>query len=592
MAIAPKFRAIVERNVSAQMRDGTTLYADIWRPDADGVFPVLLTRTPYDKGQPSLPLVAGLDFIRAVGEGYVVIVQDVRGRFASEGEWSFGAEFEDGYDTVEWAANLPFSNRNVGMFGISYLAYTQWMAAAARPPQLKAIFPQQMAGGPKHMVYRGGAFCLGSALFWAAGQLPDLLSRKGRGGVDITEEMDELLEILNNMPQAYERLPLGSGNSVVSTNFSTYVDWMRHVDGDEYWEPSTYDHRLNDVDIPVFHLGSWHDLYPADVPGLYARMVAGSSTQVRAKMQKLIMGPWVHGQMASDVISDLYMGFSATAAGIDLPGLQLRWFDHWLKSKDTGLLDEPPVKIFVMGRNVWRNEFEWPLARTRWTDFFLRSGGRANSALGDGRLDEKCPEVDEPPDSFHYDPARPVPTVGGPTVLPGNAIGANAGPKDQVHVETRDDVLVYSTPPLQQDIEVTGPIKATIFAATSARDTDWTVKLADVHPDGRSYNLADGIVRARYRLGAERPALPKQGQVYQYEIDLGAVSNVFKKGHRIRIQVSSSNFPRFSRNHNTGDDIETDENFVIAHQSILHNLAHPSRICLPIIEDGPALPSD
>jgi uncharacterized protein len=577
-----KLNVIIERNVPAIMRDGTVLYADVWRPEGEGTFPVLLTRTPYDKNQPRNAVLAGVDPLRTVGEGYVVIYQDVRGRFTSEGDWSFENEFNDGYDSVEWAAQLPYSDGNIGMFGVSYLGFTQWMAAIAQPPHLKAIFPMQMAAGIRDFLFPGNAFALGCALFWGAGQTADLLMRRAMAGENIMSSMLGLVRLLDTIPQAYEQLPLLSGNAVVSDNFPAYGEWLSHAEDAEYWKSKSYGQRLNLVDIPVLHLGSWHDVYAGSVPALFSGMCAHGASEKTRKSQRLLMGPWTHGQMASDIIGDLYMGVSATAALMDLAGLHLRWFDHWLKGKGNGLMDEPPVRVYVMGDNKWRSEHEWPLARTQWTKFYLHSAGRANTREGDGGLDTTAPGA-EPHDTFVYDAHNPVPTVGGPTVLPGTGVGANAGPKDQGYVESRADVLIYSTPPLPQDIEVTGPITATIFAISSALDTDWTVKLVDVHPDGRAYSLADGITRARYRHGSDRVDLLEPGKAYQYEIDLQSTSNVFRAGHRIRLQVSSSNFPRFSRNQNTGAPIESDIELKSAVQSILHDAAHASHITLPVI---------
>jgi uncharacterized protein len=586
MTATPKYNVIIERNVAATMRDGVKLYADVWRPDGAGQFPVLMTRTAYDKSQPRNGTIAGVDPVRSVAEGYIVIYQDVRGRFTSEGDWGFEHEIADGYDSVEWAAQLPYSDGKVGMFGISYLGYTQWMAAIAKPPHLKAIFPMQMAGDIRDFIFPGNAFALGSALFWGAGQTADVLMRRAARGENIMSSMVGLLGLLDNLPEAYERLPLLGGNAVVSDNLTAFREWLEHAQDPDYWNRIAFAHRLNLVEVPVFHLGSWHDVYAGPVPAIFSAMSENGEADEARGSQKLLMGPWTHGQMASDVIGDLYMGLSATSAIIDLPGLHLKWFDHWLKGKANGIMDEPPVRIYVMGENRWRSEQEWPLARTAWTKFYLHSGGAANTAKGDGRLDTTTPDAAEPPDSYVYDPRNPVPTVGGPTVQPGTGVGANAGPKEQARVEARDDVLVYSTPPLEREVEVTGPISAYLFATSSAPDTDWTVKLVDVHPDGSAYSLTDGICRARYRHGMNHVDLLEPGKIYPYEIDLQSTSNVFKAGHRIRVQVSSSNFPRFSRNLNTGGSIGLDSDLQSASQQILHAGEHASYILLPVIPRG------
>ena len=274
------------------------------------------------------------------------------------------------------------------------------------------------------------------------------------------------------------------------------------------------------------------------------------------------------------------MGVAADAAGIDLDGVQLRWFDHWLKGVDSGIMEEAPVRIFVMGDNVWRDEQEWPLARAWSTYYYFHSGGKANSLNGDGTLSTQAPG-EEPGDVFVYNPANPVPTRGGPLCC--NPYFMAGGAFEQKDVEAREDVLVYSTPPLQRDVEVTGPITVTLWAATSAKDTDFTAKLVDVCEHGCAINLTDGIIRARYRESSSAPSLLEPGRDYRYTIDLWATSNVFKSGHRIRVEVSSSNFPRFDRNTNTGNVIAEDASFVPAMQTILHDAQHPSHINLPIV---------
>jgi len=573
-----RFRAIFERNVPATMSDGTTLYADIWRPDAEGTYPVLMTRLPYDKSQPRMAEVCGIDPARTVGEGYVVIYQDTRGRYTSEGVSTFECDRDDGYDSVEWAASLPYSDGNVGMFGLSYLGLTQWLAATARPPHLKALFPQQIGTGFKDFMFPGGAFSLGAGLNWAGIQSADSLARRAAEGEDMTASMNDLVALLDNLSEAYKKLPLAGSHRLISDASPFYDEWLAKAEDPDFWPRLSFDHRLEEIDIPIYQLGSWHDLYSGSVPALFEGMCEKGRSKETRNAQKLIMGPWVHGKMDSPTIGDLAMGTSATAAAIDLPGLHLRWFDHWLKGKDTGLMEEAPVRVYVMGDNCWREEQEWPLARTQWTDYYLHSQGQANSRGGDGYLDTTAPASEELPDSFLYDPHDPVPSAGGAALFP-----EDAGPRDQEHVESRMDVLVYSTPPLTEDVEVTGPVAATLFAATTARDTDWTVRMADVHPDGRAYGITDGIVRARYRDDLAKPALLEPNKVYEYEIDLKATSNVFKKGHQIRLQISSSNFPRFSRNPNTAGDIATETELLPANQTVLHDEDHPSRIRLPII---------
>jgi len=573
------YGVVIDRNVPALMRDGVTLCADVWRPNAEGRFPVLLLRTPYGKQVPQLMPNAGVDALRTVAEGYVVIVQDTRGRGASAGTWSFECEGDDGYDSVEWAAGLPYSDGNVGMYGISYLAFAQWMAAINKPPHLKALFVQQFGTCIHSFMAQGGAFHLGGALLWAAVQAPDSILRRAATGENVLPLLGELDVLLNSLPDAYARLPLAGSNELISKVSPYYDDWLARLDDAAHWERTNVGSRLSEIDLPVYHLGGWYDIYNGDVPAVFSGMCREGGSDKARRSQKLLMGPWVHALFGSDYITEPNMTMRASAMYCDIPGLHIRWFDHWLKGKDTGILNEPPVRLFVMGDNTWRTENEWPLARTVWTNYYLHSDGRANGRDGDGTLSPEPPAASERPDSFQYDPSNPVPSWGGPNLLP----AANSGPKEQSRIETRPDVLVYTTPPLEQDIEVTGPVTATIFAATSAVDTDWTVKLVDVYPDGSAYGVVDGIIRARYRDRLGQASLLEPGRPYEYSIDLQATSIAFKRGHRIRVQVSSSNFPRFARNTNSGGPLATDATLVVAQQTVLHDATHPSHVRLPVI---------
>ncbi len=581
--MASDTKVIFEANIPAKMRDGTTLYANVWRPEAPGKYPVLLHRTPYDKSEFRLGILVSP--VRAAQEGYVVIFQDCRGRFASEGTfYPFIDEMQDGYDSVEWAADLPYSDGNVGMFGASYGAATQWMAAIAQPPHLKAILPIWMGDGAyEGTLYYGGAFHLGLGLYWAyviaGGEMVRMLLK----GQPIDKVVGPLTMAFDGMPSTYEKLPLAGSQPVLDElGGSYYKDWLKNPEENEYWTRWQYSRFTDKIKTPALSVGGWFDLYSGSVPKLFSQMREGGGSEEARAGQRLVIGPWAHAVM-SDAISDIYFGMSSILPGVDLVTLHLKWFDRWLKGQEQPLFAGPPVKIFVMGSNTWRDEQEWPLARTQWTNYYFHSSGKANTAAGDGVLSPVAPDGDELPDTFVYDPNNPVPTTGGCTVLPGGAAAANSGPKEQIHVEAREDVLVYTTPPLEQDVEVTGPITATLFAASSALDTDWTAKLVDVHPNGRSYNLADGIIRARYRKGTTAAELLKPGEVYEYKIDLQTTSNLFKAGHRIRIQVSSSNFPRFDRNPNTGKCVACETELVTAKQAVYHTSNKPSHITLPII---------
>ncbi|MCU1503818.1 MAG: hypothetical protein JWM12_3172 [Ilumatobacteraceae bacterium] len=564
---------IFERNVEGVMRDGVVLRADIWRPDKPGRFPVLLTRTPYDKTHPRISLTASLDPRRVVPHDYVMVFQDTRGRFASDGDPNdiVRGSAEDGYDTVEWAASLPYSDGNVGMFGISYMAMTQWLAALSHPPHLRTIFPQQF--GDSRLQYPGRSIGLAFNLSWVIGQSIDTLNKRAANGEDVSALLNDAEAALNDLRTACEAVPLRGGLPFIHQVSPLYDAWL-----DSYVSakrPRELMSRVTEVDLPVCNLGGWYDPWCTNTTENFAGSRQGSNPATTRGFQKMIVGPWGHGTF-DDYLGDLSFGMSASGIAAGIEQLQVRWFDHWLKGIDNGITSEPPVRIFVMGINQWRDEHEWPLARTVWTDYYLHSGGQAATSSIDGSLETTAP-ADEPADVFLNDPRHPVPTVGAATV----GIQEVNGPRDQARIETRPDVLTYTTSVLTEDVEVTGPIAATLFAVTDARDTDWIIKLVDVHPDGQAFNLTEGAVRARFRNGPED--LLEPGQIYEYRFDLQVTSNVFKRGHRIRVQISSTDFPRLHRNPNTGGPLLTDAALTPVLQTVLHDTQHPSRITLPVM---------
>ena len=578
----PKQTAVlVESNVPVPMRDGALLYADVYRPSQAGSYPVLLQRTPYDKGQST---VTGIDYLRAARAGYAVVVQDVRGRFASPGEfYPFLHEAADGYDTVEWAATQPWSNGNVGMVGGSYLGTAQWLAAIAKPPHLKALFPLITPSDYQEgWVFQGGAFQLGFCLSWTL--LPLVLANFDAITAvrpELRRHREALLHLADHMDEALWRLPLaglplaGAEDATPEGLAPYFSDWLEHADDAKFWRPWSIESHHAQLAIPAYHVGGWYDLF---LPGTLRNFTGVQPPTHGAR--KLLIGPWAHAVPLSSLAGEVDFGIGSSAAGIDLDGIQLRWFDQWLKGERAGILDEPPVRLFTMGENRWRDEEEWPLARAEETRYYLHSNGHANSVSGDGSLDTGAP-VAEPPDTFRYDPRDPVPTKGGalccsPTFLP-------SGAYDQRSVEARHDVLVYTSAPLQRALEVTGPVQANIWAASSAPDTDFTAKLVDVHPEGPAYNVTDGILRARYRASRARPRPLQPGRAYALTIDLGATSILFKAGHRIRLEVSSSNFPRFDRNLNTSAPAGLGTEMAPAAQTVLHDASHASYVALPVI---------
>ena len=570
----------VDLNVPVPMRDGTVLYADIVRPDASGRYPALVSRTPYGK-RPVQPMAAPVfDPVLAASNGYVVVVQDTRGRNASEGEfYPFRDEFSDGYDTIEWAAAEPWCNGRVGMFGGSYLGWTQWTAAASRPPSLRAIMPNVTWPDPhRDFLLTGGALCLANIAGWAMTSLA--LPQLPRTGLSDEEQARATARVAwarDHWQEALSALPLRDLAPLAWPGVAPYFnDWLSHPDYDDYWASLDIEARFDQITVPAFNMGGWYDLFLWGTLRNYVGMAQRGGNDVARSGQKLLIGPWRHGQPASlAVCGEIDFGPSS----VNTPATHhMRWFDYWLKEIDTGILNEPPVRVFMMGDGGWRTFDSWPPPEARFASFYLHSDGRANSLYGDGTLSMEPPGA-EPPDMYLYDPRNPVPTRGGPLL----GSGGQAGPFDQRPNEVRGDVLVYSTPPLSEPLAVCGPVTVTLWAVSSAPDTDFTAKLIDVYPDGRAYNLTDGIVRARYRESRTQSTLIEPGKPYQYTIDLYGTGVVFQRGHQIRLEVSSSNFPRFDRNPNTGAPLWIDAELRPAVQTILHDDAHPSCVTLPVV---------
>ena len=571
----------IETNVASAMRDGTVLYSDVYRPDGPGPFPVLLQRTPYDK---SATLSMGqLDPLKAARHGYAVVIQDCRGRYTSDGVYyAFRDHINDGYDTVEWAAAQPWSSGKVGMYGASYNGATQWLATLKRPPHLTAIMPNVTASDyHEGWTYQGGAFALGFNISWGLLQMTldnfDNLSSYKK----IPEERRrQLAEAIDAMESTFRFLPLKEFCPLKGGLADYFFDWVAHPSYDEYWKEICIEENHSNINVPAFNIGGWYDIFLGGTLRNYLGMKEKGATEDARKGQKLLVGPWQHTNRGTSQVGSHYFGLTADSKAIDIDGMHFRWFDYWLKGIDNGIMDESPVRIFVMGDDVWRDEQEWPLARAQFVNYYLQSEGKANTLDGDGTLSTQAPAEDSP-DVYLYNPADPVPTMGGPLCC--NPSFVPSGAFDQQGVEARQDVLVYSTPPLEKDLEVTGPISVTLWASSSAVDTDFTAKLVDVCDHGCARNLSDGIIRARYRDSSSNPSLIEPGRVYKYTIDLWSTSNVFKAGHRIRLDISSSNFPRFDRNTNTGGLIASDVELKPALQTVLHNSQYPSHVTLPVV---------
>jgi putative CocE/NonD family hydrolase len=545
-------------HLAVPMRDGVKLYADLYRPRAEGRYPTIITRTPYGIQREGIHA-ALIAFAR---RGYAVLVQDTRGRYESEGAWDpFRNEAADGYDTVEWAAAQPWSNGKVGMHGGSYLGHVQWQAAGLEPPHLVAIFPALASTSIYHNTFfHGGAFKLALAFGWGVVRMPNRIMNPQYWHVEPLAPPELRYEGFST------KLPLrtldleSSGQAV-----KHWRDWIAHQSYDAYWKAISDEERFHRVRVPSHGFGGWYDLLLGGTLNGYVG--------TRKRGARMIVGPWGHG--ATRKFGDVDFGPDAMR---DILAMEMRWNDHYLKGIDNGIDREPPVELFHMGVNKWKKHADWPIPGTRFTPLYL-AGERANSSRGGGKLDWAKPV--EGTDHFRYDPDSPVPTVGGNDCC---GITLPAGPKDQRSVEARNDVLVYTSGFLDKPVSVAGPLKAVLHAATDGRDTDWVVKLVDVDPDGFSMNLAEGILRARFHQGLDRISLLEPDRPYAFEIDMRGTAHVFLPGHRMRVQVTSSNFPQYDRNPNTGEDLGASDKVRIARQTVHRGGARASHIVLPLVE--------
>jgi putative CocE/NonD family hydrolase len=565
---ADSYAITTEFGIEARMRDGTSLRGDVYRPKvAQEKFPVLLERTPYDKRN------SAAFAVRAAAHGYVVIIQDVRGRYSSDGEWyPFKNESNDGYDTVEWAAALPYSNGKVGMIGGSYVGATQMLTAIAHPPHLAGICPVVTASNyHEGWTYQGGAFEQWFNESWTSGLAQDTLNRTVEKNTNAQNGMWKL-----PLTQ-YPLFEVPQGDSDLTRSLAPYfLDWLAHPNYDEYWKRWSIEEHFADINVPVLTIAAWYDIFQGGSLRNYIGVKQHGASDAARKGQRLVVAIGGHAGSGRK-IGDLDFGPAAEREEDDVT---LAWYDSLLRGESNDFSKAKPVQIFVMGLNQWRDEDDWPLARAHDTRYFLHSSGKANTLGGDGALSAITPRA-ETADHYVYDPANPAPTTGGPLCCDSNHL--KPGPRDQRGVEARSDVLIYSTPALAQDLEVTGPVTLELFASSSAVDTDFTAKLVDVWPDGFAQNLTEGIVRARYRDSREQPQLMNPGQTYKISLDLWATSNVFRKGHRLRLEVSSSNFPRFDRNLNTGEDAASARKPVSATNTIYHDAEHPSALILPVV---------
>ncbi|MYA61875.1 MAG: CocE/NonD family hydrolase [Dehalococcoidia bacterium] len=566
-----------QTNVEMPMRDGVILRADVYRPAGAGRHPVLLQRIPYGKHTPRYRSLY-LDPMRALDRGYAVVIQEVRGRHVSDGDWyPYVHEAQDGYDTIDWIASQPWSDGSVGTFGISYHGATQWLAATEAHPALKAIIPGVTSDSYyDSWTYLGGVF----QLFWTSGwasafAMDDLGGRAARN----SDAMALLREWRQDSHAMANHLPLDDMPGLRQVA-AYYYDWLAHPTYDNYWKAIAPREKFDRITVPALNQGGWFDGFIRGTLRCYQGMRERGATEVARTQQHLVVGPWLHQPLPDPFAGQGYFGGAASGAAIDWHGMQIAWFDRWLRDEDNGVDTDPNTYIFIMGANEWRAEESWPPPDAEPMTLFLRSGGRANTLNGDGALSLDAPSESESPDRFTYDPSNPVPTHGG-AHLGGIVSVFEVGVQDQRAIEAREEVLAYTSEPLERDTEVTGHVELELWAVTSVTDTDWTAKLVDVHPDGQARNVCDGILRASFRDSLESPSPIQPGEAYRYNVDVGPTAMLFRKGHCIRLEVSSSNFPAYARN--TGSPHHQSSDLTPATQTVLHDASHPSHLTLPVV---------
>ena len=572
------YSVAVERNVEVPMRDGTILRADIWRPEAAGEFPVLIERTPYDKTSSSESSFGAGEYYAS--HGYVTVIQDVRGRFASDGEFypfrdDGDGEKQDGYDTVEWAAEQSWSNGKIGTIGGSYSGATQYRMLSSQPPHLMAQFARQSSSDYyREWVYRGGAIELGFNLKWTLTHT----ATNARKLAPVGRE-DEVEQDTNEGAAEYKRwlenTPIAELTPVVDLH-GWFKDWMDHPNSDDFWREFSIIRAHDSVNVPVHHFGGWYDCFLRGTIENYTGMRDHAATPEARTAQRLTVGPWIHNPAPGDLRESGAVDFGEQAK-IGWHATRRRWFDHWLKGAENGVESEKPVKLFAMGINKWREFDEWPPTGIDYTPFFLSDGNSGSAeSLNDGLLSRTEPDhPGEVFDAYDSDPENPIRSFGG------GHLGDDNGPQDQRDYET--GVLTYTTEILDQPLDVTGPVRAVLHASSSAVDTDWIVRITDVFPDGTSMLVCDGILRARFNDSFEKPIPLVPGLAVEFEVDLWATSHVFQTGHRLRVAVASSSFPRWDRNWQTGNNNAYETTGPVAHNRVFRDATRPSHVLLPVL---------
>ncbi len=594
----PKYEVRLKKSRMVPMRDGVRLSTDLYFPEiSDEKLPTVLIRTPYNKNSFRESEKRGQAYMFA-SQGFVVAVQDCRGKFESEGIYSppAGHEAEDGYDAVQWISKQPWSNGKVGTIGCSYPGEVQAAQAPLRAPNLTCMIPQNgpMIGAANGRYrywtgFKGGVLDFAATLPWyfESGSKYSLKPPPGLSDSEVREIRKFYEPSVSKAPEVdWEKinwtLPIVDIMDRVGAPPNDFRKLITTDFGDPWWhDVMGYYDGTEKIDVPALHMSTWYDPSVEETIFEFNYFRKNSVSETSANNQFVIIAPTTHCgfERAKEhtIVGDRDVG----DARKDWNGIYLKWFDYWLKGIENGITNMPKVQYYTMGSNEWHSADVWPLPETQYTKYYLHSHGHANSRNGDGLLSTKRPEK-ESSDRFIYDPGNPVPSVGGQR---GTSYGTKAGAVDQAKVEIRNDVLVYTTPALEKDIELTGPITAILYVSSSAKDTDFTAKLVDVYPDGTAYNIQQGILRARYREGFTKKVWMKKGEVYKIQIDVDATSNTFKKGHKIRVQVSSSDFPLFERNLNTGGNNYDETEWVVAENTIHHSRKYPSHFILPKIQE-------
>ncbi len=592
--------AIVDQKVMMPMRDGVRLATDIYRPKGDGKYPIVFSRTPYNfntwgNGQMNTrTMQRALDWVK---KGYAYVVQNERGRYFSEGEWDIlGVPLTDGYDAIDWMIEQPWSNGKVGTLGCSSTAEWQMAVASLDHPGLAALVPQGFGAGVGRIGdfyeqgnwYRGGA---GQMLFtnWLYSVQHDPMRPRLPEGIG-QEDLLRLQRFYDMSPEypridskaALSHLPVQDIIKNVNGPMGIYEEMITRKPNDPKWYEGGLYHDDMPFDKPSFWFVSWFDVSAGPNIALFNHVRENAVSQMARDNQYLVIAPVLHCSYTRATENTMVGDLSVGDARLNYDEMITAWFDKWLKDQSSDTVEElPRIQYYTMGSNEWQSSDVWPPTEAEMTTMYLHSEGNANTRMGDGLLSPKKPKKDMP-DTFEYDPMNPVESYGGNVCCTGNAV--KGGSFDQSEMEMRDDILVYTSEPLEEGIEVSGFIESYLYLSSNAKDTDVTIKLIDVHPDGKAYNLDETIQRVRYREGYDKEVWMEEGEVYEVKMTPMSTSNFFKKGHRIRIEVSSSNFPRFDRNLNTGGNIYDETEGVVATNSIHHGKNHLSRIVLPIVQ--------